>query len=169
VTKYGQNAQTGRLGRPQTNSVRFGEEIEELVQLIDSKWGKIPIGLFSVKPHSELVNGELNKRCEQFNESLQSVAVKHDNITYIDMYKPMLAALGERTTPIHPDADVVNHITSVERMMWVRVLRALGYSYNDIGDARGFYLFCDGLHFNERGAEIVLNVIQPFIDRVTDK
>lgn len=66
----------------------------------------------------------------------------------------------------HPQADDIGHVVSIERMLQVKILRVLTfgvYSCKDIGDTRDFYLFCDGIHLNERSAAIALEVIKPFM------
>lgn len=77
----------GRLGRPRTNAERFAEEMEELFNAIELKWGKIPFGVFNLKPASEDIIGSLNKICVGFltATSLQNVVRMFTNATYIDM------------------------------------------------------------------------------------
>lgn len=159
----------GRLGRKApTSSKQFGEEMNELLNLLGIKWGNnIPIGVFSVKPISESVHGKLNAIVEAFNEELMSVIDKHSNATYIDMYTPMIDILKTKTP--HRDADNIDRVVDIHRIVSVAMLRYLTcglFSLNSYSDARGFYFFCDGIHFNERAVEIVLKVIDPFMNKI---
>ena len=166
IKKYG-GFSMQRDGRLQTNSTRYGEEMEELFQLIVSKWGELPIGVFNLKPHSEDVHGKLNKIVEEFNASLVQRIQQRTNVTLIDMYTPLITSLQNRTPS--PRADDIEYVVDVGRMLYVFIMRYLTFGYysqNDFSEARGFYLFCDGLHFNERAAAIVLKSIEPFLTKL---
>jgi lysophospholipase L1-like esterase len=162
-----------RHGRPRSTPELYEQEVEELLGLIESKWGKIPIGMFSLKPHSDVVDGNLNRVVRQYNERLLNVVQsKGPHITYLDIYTPMIAAIVASGHVAKPEADDIEYVVDVPRMVYVLIMRYAtfgAYTLNDYSDARGFYLFCDGLHFNERAADIVLTVIRPFMDQLAEE
>ena len=167
IEKYG-GFMSERHGRPRTNPKQYGEEMEELIVLIEKKWGSISIGLFNLKPQSEKVDGNLNRIVREFNDSLYLLSQKHSQITYLDMYSKMIEALDGHEPS--PKADDIEYVVDVGRMLYVQVMRILtlgAYTLNSYSDARQFYLYCDGLHFNERAGDIVLKVIHPYIEKVT--
>lgn len=156
-----------RHGRPRTSPKQYGEEMEELIQLIENKWGQIPVGVFSLKPQSEKIDGNLNQITQEFNNSLMEVAKNHSQVVYIDIYSKMIDSLRDHTPS--PQADDINYVVDVGRMLYVQLMRYLtlgAYSLNAYSDARGFRLYVDGLHFNERAGDIVVASILPFIDGI---
>lgn len=163
LKKYG-GMMSERYGRPMTNAKQFGEEIEELLHLIKDKWGVLPIGVFNLKPHSENIDGNLNLVVRSFNDILLEKVNHFPNITYLDLYSRLIKLLEGHIPSIH--ADDIEYVVDIRRMLIAFILKYFNYSMNDVGEARGFFLFCDGLHFNERAVNEVLQLFNPFLTKI---
>jgi lysophospholipase L1-like esterase len=162
-----------RRGRPDTNLTRFSEELKEYISLLKKKYPSAPILIGDIKPIGEDIQGSLNRLVTEYNQEISKIA-KDLQVHLIPTFDPLaeeLSKLSQEEIAKLVGSDEIDKIFSPSRMITVFLLQkaTLGwYSYNDMGEARGFYLTCDGSHWNERSGNVVIQSILKAIKTFTD-
>lgn len=156
----------GRKGRPDSSPEEFKIEMLELLSLLSEMYGEVPIGIGNIKPIGEQLDTNLNDQLRAFNGVIDEIICTKSNYSLLDFYTPLSDLCRQNNLAVKIESGNPTFMINPSRMIYIYSLYKLTlgyYSYNSIGDARGFYCTCDGSHFNERSAAIALKIVLDYL------
>lgn len=159
-----------RHGRP-ASLPQFEIDLKELIQELQERFKNIPIGVFDIKNAGDEIMGPLNDNIRQFNEVIYKIVRENPaRLHQLKLYEPGVSLSAKAKDHLQVTtaggSTSLHHVVDPSRMITVFLYHTISFgawSYNSLGDARGCYSTCDGIHFNERSAEIVMNEVTSFL------
>ncbi|KAJ3269465.1 hypothetical protein HDV01_001385 [Terramyces sp. JEL0728] len=156
----------GRKGRPQSTPQQFKIEFLELLGILKEKYGTVPIGIGNIKHIGEHVDTKLNDQLRAYNKIIDEIVASQPSYHLMDFYTPLVKLCGKNNLTTKIASHDLAFMVNPPRMIYIYLLHKLSfgfYSYDSIGDARGFYCTCDGSHFNDRSAKIATDIVTDFL------
>ena len=139
---------------------------QNLLQMIeDLKARQTPhILLASIPPLGEDLESKANKRVQRYNEVVRRVAAEQGT-HYVPVYEALSAEL-KRLRPAG-GRPYRGELMNTARLVYQRNYQKM--AFNEIGTSNGFVLLADGIHLNERGAEIVAGLFETVLNSILDQ
>jgi lysophospholipase L1-like esterase len=155
----------GREGLPEASIQQFRIEFGDLLTLIKTRFESLPVCVINIKPASENIEkSELNRGIQEYNKIIEQLTNKEE-LVYADLFTKLIELLAT-----NPDktakSDDINHVVNGGRMVssFIKSKATFGFcSQDSIGNANGFYITCDGSHFNERSGKVVVSLVNDFL------
>ena len=142
----------------------FEKYKDQLLELIE-RLSEVPeIGICTIPPIGENKDSLVNMHVKKFNEFIESI-VKKKNIDLLPVSDYLWSDISLRTYPIKQDYNPKE--ISIMRRIFSGIFHhyVLKKSWNDISKAKGQWILFDQIHLNERGANIVFNLVKSFISK----
>jgi len=118
------------------------------------------IALLSIPPIGEVPEDPAFRISEEYSTIIEEVAII-TGVTYLPLHERMTESLSMH--PGIPKYPLKRFKIGMVKSLFKRYF--LRRTWDDIGQAAGFSLHIDYLHLNTRGAQIVVNLIAPFVKR----
>jgi len=142
----------------------FEKYKDQLLELIE-RLSEVPeIGICTIPPIGENKDSLVNMHVKKFNEFIESIA-KKKNIDLLPVSDYLWSDISLRTYPIKQDYNPKGIL--IMRRIFGGIFHhyVLKKSWNDISKAKGQWILFDQIHLNERGANIVFNLVKSFISK----
>jgi len=137
----------------------FDTNLRELIRRLQSDTNA-KIGILSIPPIGEDLKDPIYEQTKQYSQKIQQIA-KEYNVQYIPLFETI-----DKFLVNHPIKQKVPfsrfQITIVKaelRIIWFKT------ALNKISESNGFYLHTDHFHMNLLGAQIIKEVLIPFLDQ----
>ena len=115
-------------------------------------------------PIGENKESKVNQHVNQFNDFIKIVA-KEKNINLLQVSDSLWSDIDSRTYP----SEIDYNPKSIPLLR--RIFGGIFHHYlfkktwNDIAESKGQWILFDQIHLNERGANIVFNLVKGFISK----
>ncbi|WP_161883674.1 SGNH/GDSL hydrolase family protein [Deinococcus alpinitundrae] len=118
------------------------------------------IALCSIPPLGEDLDAEANESVQLFNQAVRAIAAELGAV-YLPVYEQMDAWLrAQPSRPRQPfDQSRVGGL--ILRAAWMHNI--LGHRWDDVSARTGLTLQTDSIHFNDQGAKLIADVIEPWL------
>ncbi len=138
----------------------YGANLEKLVNTLKAKTNA-RIALLSLPPIGEEPGNEAYERATEYSRVVKTVAGAK-GVTYLPLHEEMTDVI--ENDEMEP---VVFYNGTTEPAMYKALARyyLLGKSFDEIAEINGFIYLTDLLHLNSRGAGVVAEMVQDFIDQ----
>ena len=136
-----------------------------LPELLDSLSDIPKIALCTIPPVGENPDSAVNQHVKMFNDFIELTA-SNKNISLIPVSSFLWDDLSSRTYPFRKDYDpkVLPIIKRIYGGMFHHYI--FKKSWNDVAKSKGQWILFDQIHLNERGAQLVLNLVKKYISSV---
>jgi len=142
----------------------FDKYKEYLPKIIDRLSTSSRIVLCTLPPVGENKKSKVNQHVNQFNDFIK-IVVKEKNISLLQVSDALWSDIDSRTYPIESDYNPKS--IPLLRRIFGGIFHHYLFkkSWNDIAKAKGQWILFDQIHLNERGANIVFNLVKSFISK----
>ena len=136
-----------------------------LPELLDSLSDIPKIALCTIPPVGENPDSAVNQHVKMFNDFIELTA-SNKNISLIPVSSFLWDDLSSRTYPFRKDYDpkVLPIIKRIYGGMFHHYI--FKKSWNDVAKSKGQWILFDQIHLNERGAQVVFNLVKKYISSV---
>jgi lysophospholipase L1-like esterase len=136
-----------------------------LPELLDSLSDISKIALCTIPPVGENPDSAVNQHVKMFNNFIELTA-SNKNISLIPVSSFLWDDLSSRTYPLRKDYDpkVLPIIKRIYGGMFHHYI--FKKSWNDVAKSKGQWILFDQIHLNDRGAQLVLNLVKKYISSV---
>ena len=136
-----------------------------LPELLDSLSDIPNIALCTIPPVGENPDSDINQHVKMFNDFIELTA-SNKNISLIPVSSFLWDDLSSRTYPFRKDYDpkVLPIIKRIYGGMFHHYI--FKKSWNDVAKSKGQWILFDQIHLNERGAQVVFNLVKKYISSV---
>ena len=136
-----------------------------LPELLDSLSDIPKIALCTIPPVGENPDSAVNQHVKMFNDFIELTA-SNKNISLIPVSSFLWDDLSSRTYPFRKDYDpkVLPIIKRIYGGMFHHYI--FKKTWNDVAKSKGQWILFDQIHLNERGAQLVLNLVKKYISSV---
>jgi lysophospholipase L1-like esterase len=139
----------------------FCENLRALVSCLSASLPECKVALMSLGTYGEDLSSPANRSMERFSARICEIAAEQ-RLDYLPLHERFTADLQGRSNLralAFDDGQMMGMLTS--GMILRRYL--LRQSFDRIGAANRFHLLSDGLHFTERAANIVVELVKGWI------
>ena len=141
---------------PQPSTLAFFTcNLQSLVSRLKAKT-QAKIAILSLPPIGEDLNQSVTQASIAYSRAIQKVA-EHQRVEYLPLQEAMLEYLSQN--PAQPKFRYEQHHTVFIRGF---IRRVLGYSSQRISESIGFRLHIDFHHLNNKGANMIVDLIEEF-------
>ena len=135
---------------------------EHFLELIERMKEVSRIGLCTIPPVRENKDSMINNHVKIFNDSIKDAA-NQNKIELLPVCDQIWLDILKRTYPLRSDYN--SNAIPIMRRIFGGIFHhyLLKKSWNDIAKAKGQWILFDQIHFNERGAKIVFELVKNFI------
>lgn len=116
------------------------------------------IAILSIPPIGEVPEDSAFRISKEYSDIIKETAMK-TGATYLPLHERMTEVLMKQ--PGRPSYPLKKFKIEMIKALFKRYF--LRKTWNDIGEAAGFYLHIDYLHLNTRGAQLVVDLIASFM------
>jgi lysophospholipase L1-like esterase len=136
-----------------------------LPELLDSLSDIPNIALCTIPPVGENPDSDINQHVKMFNDFIELTA-SNKNISLIPVSSFLWDDLSSRTYQLRKDYDpkVFPIIKRIYGGMFHHYI--FKKTWNDVAKSKGQWILFDQIHLNERGAQLVLNLVKKYISSV---
>ncbi|KAJ3320068.1 hypothetical protein HDV06_005718 [Boothiomyces sp. JEL0866] len=131
----------GRKARPASSPEEFKKEFLELLGMLEEKYRGVPIGIGNIKHIGEKVDTRLNDQVRAFNKAINEIISSSANYSLLDFYTPLVKLCEQNKLSVKIQSEDVKFMVNPSRFIYIYMIYKLAfgyYSYNSIGDARGW-------------------------------
>ncbi len=143
-----------KLSQPSTLAF-FTSNLQSLVSQLKAKT-HAKIAVLSLPPIGEDLNQPVTQASIAFSRAIQDVA-DHQSVTYLPLQETMLEYLNQ-----YPATPKFRYEKQHTVFMKGFIRRLLGYSSQKISEKVGFRLHIDFHHLNQKGANMIVDLIEEF-------
>ena len=142
----------------------FDKYKEYLPKIIERLSVSPKVAICTLPPIGENKESKVNQHVNQFNDFIKIVA-KEENINLLQVSDSLWSDIDSRTYPSEIDYNPKS-ITLLRRIFGgIFHYYLFRKSWNDISESKGQWILFDQIHLNERGANIVFNLVKSFISK----
>lgn len=143
-----------KLSQPSTQAF-FTSNLQSLVSRLKAKT-HAKIAILSIPPIGEDLNQPVTQACIAFSRAIRDVA-ENQNVEYLPLQEAMLEYLNQY--PAQPKFRYEKH-----QIVFMKgfIRRLCGYSNQQISGKVGFRLHIDFHHLNNKGANMIVDLIEEF-------
>jgi len=132
--------------------------IEEIILKIRNKTN-VPVALISLALLGENPKSKKNKTVEQYNAILKEIATKQ-NLGYLPLFEKLIPILIDKI-PADTSAFKLNLATALIKSAFQKYI--LRRDWATISASNGFSILTDGIHINDKGGNILADLIQEWL------
>jgi acyl-CoA thioesterase I len=136
----------------------YRRNIKEIILKIRNKTN-VPVALISLAPLGENPNSEKNKTVEQYNAILKDIATTQ-NLGYLPLFEKLIPILIDKI-PVDTSAFKLNLATALIKSAFQKYF--LRKNWAEISASNGFSILIDGIHINDKGGNILADLIQEWL------
>ena len=142
----------------------FDKYKEYLPKIIERLSVSSKVAICTLPPIGENKESKVNQHVNQFNDFIKIVA-KEKNINLLQVSDSLWSDIDSRTYPSEIDYNPKS--IPLLRRIFGGIFHHYLFkkSWNDIAEAKGQWILFDQIHLNERGANIVFNLVKSFISK----
>lgn len=142
----------------------FDKYKEYLPKIIDKLSVSSKVAICTLPPIGENKESKVNQHVNQFNDFIKIVA-KEKNINLLQVSDSLWSDIDSRTYPSEIDYNPKS--IPLLRRIFGGIFHHYLFkkSWNDIAESKGQWILFDQIHLNERGANIVFNLVKSFISK----
>ena len=140
----------------------FEKYKDQLLELIEKLSDVSKVALCTIPPVGENRDSPINNHVRQFNEFIK-FAAEQKNVHLLPVSDYLWSDISLRTYPLKQDYNPKG--IPIMRRIFGGIFHHYVFkkSWNDIAKAKGQWILFDQIHLNERGANIVFNIVKNFI------
>ena len=137
---------------------------EYLPKIIERLSVSSKVAICTLPPIGENKESKVNQHVNQFNDFIKIVA-KQKNIHLLQVSDSLWSDIDSRTYPSEIDYNPKS--IPLLRRIFGGIFHHYLFkkSWNDIAESKGQWILFDQIHLNERGANIVFNLVKSFISK----
>lgn len=142
----------------------FDKYKEYLPKIIERLSVSSKVAICTLPPIGENKESKVNQHVNQFNDFIKIVA-KEKNINLLQVSDSLWSDIDSRTYPSEIDYNPKS--IPLLRRIFGGIFHHYLFkkSWNDIAESKGQWILFDQIHLNERGANIVFNLVKSFISK----
>lgn len=142
----------------------FDKYKEYLPKIIERLSVSSKVAICTLPPIGENKESKVNQHVNQFNDFIKIVA-KEKNINLLQVSDSLWSDIDSRTYPSEIDYNPKS--IPLLRRIFGGIFHHYIFkkSWNDIAESKGQWILFDQIHLNERGANIVFNLVKSFISK----
>ena len=142
----------------------FDKYKEYLPKIIERLSVSSKVAICTLPPIGENKESKVNQHVNQFNDFIKIVA-KQKNIHLLQVSDSLWSDIDSRTYPSEIDYNPKS--IPLLRRIFGGIFHHYLFkkSWNDIAESKGQWILFDQIHLNERGANIVFNLVKSFISK----
>lgn len=142
----------------------FDKYKEYLPKIIERLSVSSKVAICTLPPIGENKESKVNQHVNQFNDFIKIVA-KQKNINLLQVSDSLWSDIDSRTYPSEIDYNPKS--IPLLRRIFGGIFHHYLFkkSWNDIAESKGQWILFDQIHLNERGANIVFNLVKSFISK----
>ncbi len=142
----------------------FDKYKEYLPKIIERLSVSSKVAICTLPPIGENKESKVNQHVNQFNDFIKIVA-KQKNIDLLQVSDSLWSDIDSRTYPSEIDYNPKS--IPLLRRIFGGIFHHYLFkkSWNDIAESKGQWILFDQIHLNERGANIVFNLVKSFISK----
>ena len=142
----------------------FDKYKEYLPKIIERLSVSPKVAICTLPPIGENKESKVNQHVNQFNDFIKIVA-KEKNINLLQVSDSLWSDIDSRTYPSEIDYNPKS--IPLLRRIFGGIFHHYLFkkSWNDIAESKGQWILFDQIHLNERGANIVFNLVKSFISK----
>ena len=142
----------------------FDKYKEYLPKIIERLSVSSKVAICTLPPIGENKESKVNQHVNQFNDFIKIVA-KQKNIHLLQVSDSLWSDIDSRTYPLEIDYNPKS--IPLLRRIFGGIFHHYLFkkSWNDIAESKGQWILFDQIHLNERGANIVFNLVKSFISK----
>jgi len=142
----------------------FDKYKEYLPKIIERLSVSSKVAICTLPPIGENKESKVNQHVNQFNDFIKIVA-KEKNINLLQVSDSLWSDIDSRTYPFEIDYNPKS--IPLLRRIFGGIFHHYLFkkSWNDIAESKGQWILFDQIHLNERGANIVFNLVKSFISK----
>ena len=142
----------------------FDKYKEYLPKIIERLSVSPKVAICTLPPVGENKESKVNQHVNQFNDFIKIVA-KEKNINLLQVSDSLWSDIDSRTYPSEIDYNPKS--IPLLRRIFGGIFHHYLFkkSWNDIAESKGQWILFDQIHLNERGANIVFNLVKSFISK----
>lgn len=142
----------------------FDKYKEYLPKIIERLSVSSKVAICTLPPIGENKESKVNQHVNQFNDFIKIVA-KQKNIHLLQVSDSLWSDIDSRTYPTEIDYNPKS--IPLLRRIFGGIFHHYLFkkSWNDIAESKGQWILFDQIHLNERGANIVFNLVKSFISK----
>ena len=142
----------------------FDKYKEYLPKIIERLSVSSKVAICTLPPIGEKKESKVNQHVNQFNDFIKIVA-KQKNIHLLQVSDSLWSDIDSRAYPTEIDYNPKS--IPLLRRIFGGIFHHYLFkkSWNDIAESKGQWILFDQIHLNERGANIVFNLVKSFISK----
>ncbi len=142
----------------------FEEQIEIFIKTIKNETSA-KIAITTLPWLGERKDAPIVNVIREFNVIIKNLAIKYD-LTLLDLFKKLEENIEDNNNRTNFDVSIPYTTSEIRRLRGLRAVilyYVFGWSWNDIGKKYNLQFLCDHIHLNERGGDIMEDLVRKFL------